>query len=295
MSPPTGRYTAGCLESNSGEIKLLDQAAVDAAYRADDGHYTRSYAHSVFKGGGLAQECLDRGESLFSGNAGTSFGSLVDRAIPAVIAGNDLESLYAIPPEDVLSNGARRGKPYLEWKAALAGRQEISAEDWDRLNRIVCNCLTHPLVSDILGKTLDCQATFRHTDAAGHKRKGLADGVCEGFLWDFKTTSSSWDQLYRSCMDYGYLWQDAWYEDAAVACGWPPHRLKFIFAQTSRPFGVRVYTMPQDLVDQARDQIARTLDQIALRRELGVYRSVEDEEEGELVFPPWTRRQADGD
>jgi len=51
----------------------------------------------------------------------------------------------------------------------------------------------------------------------------------------------------------------------------------------------------QIYLDQARDQIARTLDQIALRRELGVYRSVEDEEEGELVFPPWTRRQADGD
>lgn len=290
-----GHYTAGCLESTDGEIRLLDQDAVDAAYRLDDGHYTRSYAHSVFRGGGLAQECLDAGESLFAGNAGTSFGSLVDRAIPAVIAGHDLESLYAVPPEEVLSNGARRGKAYTEWKDSLDGRREISAEDWHRLNRIVANCMRHPLVADILGSTMDCQATFRHRDASGHLRKALADGVCQDFLWDFKTTSSSWDQLYRSCMDYGYLWQDAWYEDAAVACGWLPHRLKFIFAQTAKPYGVRVYTMPQDLVDQARDQIARTLDQIALRRELGYYRSAEDEEEGELVFPPWTRRSGNGD
>lgn len=290
-----GRYTAGCLESTADGVVLLDQDAVDRAYRADDGYYTRSYAHSVFRGGGLAQECLDNGESLFSGNAGTSFGTLVDRAIPAVLAGKDLDSLYATPPDEVLSNGARRGKAYTDWKASLEGRLEISADDLSRLKRIVANCFQHPRVVEIFDQTQDCQATFRHTDHAGHRRKALADGVTRRFLWDFKTTSSSWDQLFRSCIDYGYLWQDAWYESAAVACDWEPHRLKFIFAQTMRPFGVRVYTMPQDLVDQARDQIARTLDQIALRRELGVYRSVEDEEEGELVFPAWTRRCADGD
>lgn len=289
-----GHYAAGCLESTGSGLRLLDQDAVDRLYRADDGYYTRSYAHSVFRGGGLAQECLDRGESLFSGNAGTSFGSLVDRAIPAVIAGQKLADLYATPPEEVLSNGARRGKAYTEWKDSLEGRREISAEDWDRLNRIVANCLRHPRVVEIFDQTQDCQATFRHTDDAGHKRKALADGVGRRFLWDFKTTSSSWDQLYRSCIDYGYLWQDAWYEQAAVACGWEPHRLKFVFAQTAKPFGVRVYTFPEDLVDQARVQIARTLDQIALRRELGYYRSAEDEEEGVLDFPHWTRRN-DGD
>lgn len=294
MRVAIGRYTAGCLESSDSGMRLLDQDAVDLAYRADDGHLTRSYAHAVFKGGGLAQECLDAGESLFSGNAGTSFGTLVDRAIPAVICGHDLGSLYATPPAEVLSNGARRGKAYTEWRDSLEGRQEISSEDQHRLERIVANCMRHPLVKDILAQTLDCQATFRH-EAGGHRLKALADGVCETYLWDFKTTSSSWDQLYRSCIDYGYLWQDAWYEDAAVACGWPAHRLKFVFAQTAKPFGVRVYTMPQDLVDQAREQIARTLDQIALRRELGYYRSAEDEEEGELVFPPWTRRSGNGD
>lgn len=289
-----GRYTAGCLESNGTGFILRDQDAVDLAYRLDDGHVTRSYAHSVFRGGALAQECLDNGESLFSGNAGTSFGTLVDRAIPAVIAGAELSSLYATPPEDVLSNGARRGKAYTEWKAGLEGRLEISADDWERLNRIVANCMRHPRVQEIFQQTEDCQATFRWT-SGGHKMKALADGVCESFLWDFKTTSSSWDQLFRSCIDYGYLWQDAWYEAGAVACGWPAHRLKFIFAQTSKPYGVRVYTLPQDLVDQARDQISRTLSQIQLRRELGYYRGVEDEEEGELVFPAWTRRNADGD
>jgi hypothetical protein len=278
--------TPGCI---GPDRQLLDQEAIDKAYRLDDGHCTRSYAHAVFKGGALAQEALDNGERLFSGNAGTDFGSLVDRAIPMVIAGIDLASRYSVVPDDVLSNGARRGKAYTDWVADQDGKTIVTAADWWRLERIVQNTLRHEAAREILEATTDCQATFRHTDSHGHRRKALADGVTPEFLWDFKTTSSDWKQLFRSCIDYGYLWQAAWYVDAAVDCGWDYHRLKFIFAQTSRPHAVRVYTLPEELVEMARDQIRRTLDQIRLRRELGVYRTPEDDEELEMEFPDWTR------
>ena len=278
--------TPGCITPDK---TLLDQEAIDAAYRAKDGHYTRSYAHSVFKGGALAQEALDNGEQLFSGNAGTDFGSLVDRAIPMVIAGVRLEDRYAVVPDDVLSNGARRGKAYTDWVKDQDGKSIVTAIDWWRLGRIVQNTLRHEAARSILEATTDCQATFRHTDFYGHKRKSLADGMTPNFLWDFKTTSSDWRQLFRSCLDYGYLWQAAWYVDAAMANGWPHHSLKFIFAQTSKPHAVRVYTLPEELVEMARDQIKRTLDQIRLRQELGVYRTPEDDEELEMEFPEWTR------
>ena len=286
---PVGNYTRGCIDESMG---LLDQDAVDAEYRRDDGYLTRSYAHSVYKYGGIGQEMLDRGESLFSGNAGTSFGSLVDRAIPAAICGVPISDLFACPPEDVLSNGARRGKPYTEWKASLAGKREISAEDLRKVELIVANTFRNPAAREILSDTLDCQATFRHTDDAGHKRKSLADGVCDGFIWDYKTTSSDWSQLWRSCVEFGYLLQAAWYQDAGVACGIPDEPLRFIFAQTFKPYAVRVYTFPADMVERARDQISLTLDQIQLRRELGVYRSQEDEEEMEMEFPAYMRGAA---
>lgn len=289
MIASTGTYTPGCIRRESGHKFLLDQEAIDRAYREPDGHYTRSYAHSVYKGGGAAQECLDNGETLFSGNAGTSFGTLVDRAIPALICGHDLESLYATPPESVLSNGARRGKEYLKWKEELDGRLEISRDDLYRVQRIVANAYKNPAVVRILEETTDCQATFRYEDGNGHKRKSLADGVTPEYLWDWKTTSSDWDQLWRSCRDYGYLWQAAWYVDSAMACGWPHHQLKFIFAQSMKPFKVRVYRFPEELVERARDQIARTLDQIRLRQEMNYYSSSEDEEETELEFPAWMR------
>lgn len=282
-------YTPGCLDSSSGSKRLLDQEAIDQAYRIDDGYVTRSTAHAVFRGGGLAQEILDRGGRLFAGNAATDFGTLVDRAVPAMIAGHSPDKLYAVPPEEVLSNGARRGKPYQEWKDSLDGRTEISGGDMHRLTRILDNLARNRAALDILAATEDCQAAFRYCDAAGHKRKALADGVTPDYLWDCKTTSSKWRELYRSCLDYGYLWQAAWYADAAVACGWPDHGLKFVFAQTAPPYAVRVYTLPEDLVERARLEIAVTLDQMALRRDLGVYRSAEDEEEMELDFPAWTR------
>lgn len=278
--------TPGCIGPDK---TLLDQEAIDSAYRAKDGYLTRSYAHSVYRGGALAQEALDNGEQLFSGNAGTDFGSLVDRAIPMVIAGVRLEDRYAVVPDDVLSNGARRGKAYTDWCKDQDGKSIVTAVDWWRLNRIVQNTLRHEAARAILEATTDCQATLRHTDFYGHKRKALTDGMTPDYLWDFKTTSSDWKQLFRSCMDYGYLWQAAWYVDAAMANGWPHHRLKFIFAQTAKPHAVRVYTLPEELVESARDQIKRTLDQIRLRQEIGVYRTPEDDEELEMEFPEWTR------
>lgn len=289
MDTATGNYTPGCILFQDGHKTLQNQAEIDRLYRLEDGHFTRSYVTSVMEYGGLGQEMLDDGERLFTGNSATDFGTLVDRAIPALICGADLESLYAVPPDEVLSNGARRGKEYAAWKDQLGDKLEISGADWYRLTKIIRNVYRHPAVREILEATEDCQATCRWTDAGGHKRKALIDGVTPDFLWDFKTTSSSWKQLFRSCMDFGYLVQDAWYEDAAVACGWEPHRLRFVFAQSQRPFGVRVYTFPQDLVDYARERVRVTLDQIALRRELGLYRSPEDEEVMELEFPSWTR------
>lgn len=284
-----GNYTPGCI---AGDKKLLDQGEIDAAYRLDDGHLTRSYAHSVFKYGGVGQEMLDSGQSLFSGNAGTSFGTLVDRLIPALICGLTIDDLYVYAPDEVLSNGARRGKPYLEWKAAQDGKTDVSRDDFFRMRAIAENVLRHPRASEILEQTVDCQGCFRWVDEDGHKRKALADGLCEGFVWDFKTTSSDWKNLWRSCDDYGYLWQAAWYLDGAMSCGMPDEPLRFIFAQTQKPYAVRVRTMPADLVDQAREEIRETLAQISLRRELGVYTSPEDDEEGELEFPAFLRRGA---
>jgi hypothetical protein len=289
VTTATGNYTPGCILIQEGHKTLRNQAEIDALYRLEDGHFTRSYVTSVMEYGGLGQEMLDNGERLFTGNSATDFGTLVDRAIPALVCGADLESLYSVPPEEVLSNGARRGKEYLAWKDQLGDKLEISGADWYRLTKIAANLWRHPAVREILEATEDCQATFRYADEHGIRRKALADGVTPAFLWDFKTTSSSWANLYRSCMDFGYLVQDCWYEDAAVACGWEPHRLRFVFAQSQKPFGVRVYTMPQDLVDLARERVRETLDQIVLRRELGMYRSQEDLEVLELDFPAWTR------
>jgi hypothetical protein len=289
VATATSSYTAGCILEVDGVRKLGNQAEIDRLYRLEDGHFTRSYVHSVMQYGGLGQEMLDNGERLFTGNSATDFGTLVDRAIPMVVCGARLEDYYAIPPEGVLSNGARRGKAYTEWKEQLGDKLEILAGDWYRMQKIIDNVCLHPAASEILEATEDCQATFRWVDTAGYPRKALADGVTPQFLWDFKTTSSDWKDLHRSCMNFGYLAQDAWYEEGAVACGWPEHRLRFVFAQTQKPFAVRVYTLPQDMVDLARERIQVTLEQIALRRELGIYRGPEEMEVLELEFPRWTR------
>jgi hypothetical protein len=292
----TASYTPGVISGNGGVKTLLDQAAVDAAYRVNDGYITRSTAHSIHRFGGMGQRALDNGERLFSGNAGTDFGSLVDAAIPLMVCGQSLSANYVVPPEDVLSNGARRGKPYTEWKASLpAGARECTADEFFKIDRICCNTAQHPVASELLDSAVDMQGSVRFQDEDGHKRKALADGMTPDLWWDFKTTRSEWPQLWRSFVDYGYLWQSAWYSDAAVASGmWERFNMPFIVAQTFAPFSVRVFTLPEELLEKAREEIARTLDVIRMRRSLGVYAEAADMEVVELEFPKWIGGANDG-
>jgi hypothetical protein len=281
-------YTPGIL-GKDGEIQ--SSAAVDAAYRVDDGHLTRSYAHTVFRDGALAQEMIDNGEVYFAGSSATDFGSIVDRAVAMTVAGVGYADLFIIPPSEVLaSDGSKKGKKYTDWRDSQDPESTILTQaDLEKLNRVMANTLNNKAVREIFDDTKDCQAAFRWTDENNNKRKALADGMTEKFLWDFKTTSSPWWKLTTSCYEYGYFWQDAWYEDAAIAHDYEPHRLRFIFAQTVKPYAVRVYELDQDVVDKARKQIDSTLHQIQLRKELGIYRSIEDDEVLTLDMPAWAK------
>lgn len=281
-------YTPGVI-GEDGEIRPVDK--IDEAYRKEDGHITRSYAHTVFREGAIAQEMMDAGESFFSGSSSTDFGSLVDRAVSMTLAGADLADLFLVPPADVLaSDGSKKGKKYTDWRDAQAPESVIvSASDFDKVDRVLLNTIRNKAAKEIFDQTKDVQGAFRWKDKHGRLRKSLADGVTPSFLWDYKTTSSPWWDLSSSFARYGYIWQDAWYEDGAVANGWEPHRLRFIVAQSSKPFGVRVYELEQEAVDFAREQIDATLHQMELRKEIGIYRSVEDDEVLTLEMPAWAK------
>lgn len=259
------------------------------AYHANETHRSRSTVHSVFRHGAFAHRYMKRGGRLFAGNAGTSLGSKFDRLWEAAHDGQKIEDVFCWAPVSVLSNGARRGKPYTDWLAEqqASGKEDISLDDLHKLQQMLANALECRRAKELLEATEDVQLSHFWEDNHGHKRKARFDGHTEREVYDVKTTSSAWKDLFRSFLDYGYIWQSAWYSDAAYEIGWPQFRMPFICVSSVAPYECRVVTIPEELVEQARQQIRDTLDLISLRESTGRYLPDDHGEEQELVFPDW--------
>lgn len=255
---------------------------------------SRSYVHQVYKYGGTGQKLLEDGVSLFGGSSATTLGSDFDELWEVSAAGRDIDDLFEVAPVDVLSAaGQRRGKAFDEWKAELAksGKREVSREIYNKLRLMWAAVLANDRAMELLRTTVSCQKSVFWEDANGHKRRARWDGECPDLVYDVKTTSSSWDDLAKSFLNYGYFWQAAWYQDSAYQIGFGTFRMPFICVQTVPPYECRVWVPPVELVDAAGQQIDRTLDQIALRRETGEYLPADYGKEAELVVPAWMWKQ----
>lgn len=258
------------------------------AYHRERGHISRSTAHR-YRGadGGRAQRYAEvYGKSLFSGNASTGFGTIVDAAVECEIRGIDWRKQIAVPPESVLaSDGSRRGKAYQEWKATLPrGGLECSNQDFLKTSDIIESIREHRAARALLESATHTQYSVFWTNGDGHAMKARADGCTKECWFDLKTTSSEWWEIKHSFRRFGYDWQAAWYSAAASVAGWEPFTFKFIVAQTFAPFDVRVLTLPNEVVEAAAIDIFETLDTIRRRRETGEYVESSYHEVQELVF-----------
>lgn len=278
--------TATAIDSSLGAFHSDDMS--NEAYHSERGHISRSTAHRYMgDDGGRAQRYAEvYGKSLFSGNAATGFGTIVDSAVECEMRGVDWRSRIAVPPSSVLAaDGSRRGKAYTEWKATLPrDGYECSEGDFSKVSDIVASIREHKAANELLEAATHSQYSVFWTRPDGHAVKARADGCTKNEWFDLKTTSSEWRDLKYSFRKFGYDWQASWYGDAARVAGWPDFVFKFVCVQTFAPFNVRVVTLQQEVIDRAADEIARTLDIIRDRREKRCYVSDEYHTVQELVF-----------
>jgi hypothetical protein len=265
----------------------------NADYHSQNDFLGRSYLHSVAKYGGEAQRWMDMGYSLFGGNAGTRTGSKFDTIVTAVCEGKKLTDVLAIPPAEVLaSNGSRRGKAYDAWKeeADRKGLVDCNQEEGWQLEMMLTHLLENPAAKALIEQTNETQVSA-FFELNGHRCKVRPDGCTPTLWWDLKTTSSTWDKVYRSAIDFGYAEQEWLYVQGAKALGMDHFRMPFVFVQTMAPYGVHVFYLPTEIVEEAGLRMTRVMEEVRLRRETGVYESADSGEITELQFPAWAKRQ----
>jgi hypothetical protein len=72
----------------------------DEYHRRTD-YISRSYAHQIYRHGGMRPSPAGVWGVPFLGNAGTSFGTLFDELWDIVISGKKIEDLFCLAPESV--------------------------------------------------------------------------------------------------------------------------------------------------------------------------------------------------
>ena len=271
--------------------KVIGMSAAD--YFSQNDFLSRSFLHSVAKYGGEAQRWMDQGYPLFTGNAATTLGSNFDALVMAVAEGKKFSDIVQVPPPDVLaSNGSRRGKAYEDWrdKAKAKGIIDVNAEDAWKLEQMLNHLLENPAAKRLVDETTETQVSV-FFEVNGHRCKVRPDGCTPTLWWDLKSTSSTWDRLYRSVFDFGYAEQQWLYTEAAKAIGYDDFRMPFVFVQTMPPFACHVFYLPQELVNEAGLRMLRVMEEVRLRRETGVYEPADAGEITELQIPKWALKQ----
>jgi hypothetical protein len=250
----------------------------------------RSFLHAVDRFGGEAQLWMDKGRSLFGGNSSTTVGSLFDEIVTGVLQGKKFADLVVVPPEDVLgANGSRSTKAYKEWAASQTGIV-CSADQRDMFRCMLDAMCGHDAVYSLMQRTKRTQTSvFFEID--GHKLKVRPDAETDEVWWDLKTTSHGWDRIYRSAVDYGYDMQEALYVAGAIAMGYVPFRMPFVFVQTTPPYACRAFYLPEQMVENARERLRSVMEQVRLRRSTGMYMPAEVNEITELEVPKWALSQ----
>jgi hypothetical protein len=195
---------------------------------------------------------------------------------------------YAIMPEGL----DRRTK---EGKAAFAdleqsGKIILSHDDYRDVCRIAISVQDHETASLFLKDGHAEVSIF--TEIEGIPAKCRLDWLRPGVICDLKTTDdASPSGFARSCANYGYDMQAAWYLDCAEAAGISIDAFVFIVVEKSAPYAVGLYEL-----DAASLQVGRT----KYQRALSLYRHCTDTGEWpgyspeiiSIQLPAWAMREA---
>jgi hypothetical protein len=173
-----------------------------------------------------------------------------------LILGTGLE-LVVVDAEDWRTKAAQQARK----DAYAAGKCPLLKADAERARAIADSVLTHPTVGAILSQGEPERSIFWIDQETGVTRRARPDWLRSNAIVDIKTCQdASPGKFAKSCADFGYAMQDAWYTDAVEAVGLG--RLPFIFVAVEKdpPHLVGIYQL-----DAAAEAIGENLNRMALR------------------------------
>jgi hypothetical protein len=155
----------------------------------------------------------------------------------AVLEPATFQDRYAVAPQ--CDKRTKEGKAI--WADLEAGKKLIlSASDYELVEGMSQSVLTHETASKLLAAG-DPEVTV-FTEIEGIPAKARLDWYRNGIILDLKTTQAADpDSFSKSCANFGYSMQAAFYMDCCQAIGLECHTFIFITVENSAPYPVAIY------------------------------------------------------
>lgn len=151
-------------------------------------------------------------------------------------------------PPSAVWDGERRGKAWLEFKAANADREIVTKSEVEEATRVANAVLTCPAARPFLDGETERPVEW---DMFGRRfaTRGI-DILGRDFVADLKTTNDAHpDRFIRGARRLGYDAQLAGYSEAAASIGKPVQRYALIAVETKPPYAVTVFTVGPRVID----------------------------------------------
>ena len=146
---------------------------------------------------------------------------------------------------------------WAEFEAANADKRVITSDQYDYAFAMQKAVAAHPMASELLKEGKAEQSCFWNDERTGKECKARIDWLTGGnVIADLKTAASAHPFAFsRSCHDFKYHWQDAWYTRGAQA-----DDFYFIVVEKDAPHVVEVYRLTDEAKELGRIQIDAALD-----------------------------------
>jgi hypothetical protein len=162
------------------------------------------------------------------------------------------ELVCEIPANVLASNGHRKGKNWEEWRdeQLAAGCTPMLTCEMAKLRAMVTNLEQHPWARWLFEQPGPVECPITWEDERGIARRSLLDKFIRSrLIADLKSCQSvREDKFSRSCLDFGYHRQAAYYREAmfALTGEWLP--FVFVCVEKNPPYSVGVFEMTGDFL-----------------------------------------------
>ena len=208
----------------------------------------------------------------------------------AYLEPHKFEEEYRAKPLEVDGKGPRTNH-YKEWIASQPEVEWMSAEDYDKVLKVVESAVAHPITakSFIDGHVVEGSVFFKLDGVECKARPDLVTPVGDGVVdvVDLKTTTDASPEGFRKAVGNNQLFVQEWfYREALKSAGLEVRKFIFLAVEKQAPYAAAAYTLNQEDVETARGMVKDALAAYAKAKETEVWEGYTSEVT-QIDVPTW--------